>query len=74
VPLQNAAHDIALDACATAVNDSHFFQAGLPTLLKIFFDDARDIFGSKRVEIEGIFRGENNRFVKGRLSIRIRSF
>ena len=74
MPLQNASHDVALDACSTAVNDSHFFQPGLPTLLKIFLDDARDIFGSEGVEIDGIFDGENNRFGKRRLSIRIRSF
>ena len=74
MPLQNVLHDVALDACASAVNDSYFLEPGLPTLLKIFLDDARDIFGSERVEIYGIFDGKNNRFAKRRLSIRIRSF
>jgi hypothetical protein len=74
VSLQNATHDIALNACSTAVNDSQFFQAGLPALLKIFLDDARDIFGSEGMEIDEILDRKNNRFDKRRLSIRIRGF
>ena len=43
MPLQNTSNDVTLDTGATAVNDSYFLQPRLPTLLEIFFDDARDI-------------------------------
>src|SRR5262249_284783 len=74
VVLKNAAHDISLDADAAAVNDSNFSKSGLPTLLKIFFDDARNIFRGEGMEIDEIFDRKNNRFGKRRFAIRIRSF
>ena len=74
MPLQNTSHDVTLDAYPTAVNDSNFLKPGLSTLLKIFLNDARDIFGSEGMEIDGILYGKHHRFGKRRLLIRIRSF
>lgn len=72
---KNAAHDVALNSCASSMNDPNFSKSGLHTLLKIFFDDAWNIFGSEGVEIDGIFDRENNRFSKGRFChFRFRQF
>ena len=65
--LENATHDIALHTCAAAMNDSNLRKSGLPTLLEIFFDDARDILRMKGVEIDRIFDRENDRFSERRL-------
>lgn len=53
--LENAAHDVALDADSTAVNDSNFLESRLATLLKIFFHNARDVLWMKRMEIDKVF-------------------
>lgn len=53
--LENAAHDIALNADAAAVNDSNFLESRLATLLEVFFHDARNVLRMKRMEIDGVF-------------------
>ena len=53
--LQNATHDIALNADSTAMNDSNFLESRLATLLEIFFDDARNVLRMKRMEIDKVF-------------------
>ena len=72
--LENAAHDIALNADAAAVNDSNFLESRLATLLEVFFHDARNVFRMKRMEIDGVFERKDNRIGKRRLCIRITSF
>jgi hypothetical protein len=46
------------------MNDANFAEPGLPALLEIFFDDARNVSGSEAMEIDGIFNGENDRFTE----------
>ena len=49
--LQDRANDVALNAATLAVNDAQLAKTCLLTLFKIFFDDARDFLGLKRVEV-----------------------
>jgi hypothetical protein len=62
--LENAAHDVALHTCAAAMNDSNFREPDLLALLEIFLDNARNVSGSKAMEIDGIFDRQNNRFTE----------
>src|SRR5215475_7099842 len=71
VLLQNAAYDVALDACSTAVNDSDFAKFCYCALPEIFLNDARNIFGGEGVEINEILDRKNDRFGKRRFAIRI---
>jgi hypothetical protein len=57
---QQCANNIALHAFAFAVDQAHFAEAGLFTLLKMLFDDAGNIFRVKRMEIEVILDGNDN--------------
>jgi hypothetical protein len=64
VLLKNTTHNIALDTCAAAMNDSNFLEPDLLALLEVLFDNARDVLGMKGVEIYGIFYGKNDGFGK----------
>jgi len=55
-----------LNALTLAVNQPYFSQTGLLALLKILFDDARNIFRLKRMQVERILRRNLHRFVKWR--------
>ena len=72
---QERADDLALYALAAAMDDADFVNAGAEALLDILFHDAGNVLGSKGVEIDGIFYGENDRSAKGRVgSLRGRGF
>ena len=74
MPLQNVLHDVTLDACAAAVNDSNFLESRMATLLQIFLHNARDVLWMKRMEIDKVFKRKNNGLSKRRFCIRSTSF
>jgi hypothetical protein len=41
--------------------------SGLATLFDVLFDDARDVFGDKRMKVNGVLDGDDDRFAKGRV-------
>ena len=63
---QQCANDIALHAFAFAVDQAHFVKSGSLTLGEIFFDHTGNVFGLKRMEIEVILNGKNDRIIEGR--------
>lgn len=62
--LQERADGVALNALAFAVDQAHFVNAGLSTLFKIFLDDAGYFLGLKRMQVEMVLDGNNNRDVR----------
>jgi len=56
-----------LNADAAAVDDTEFIDAGLATLIDVLFDDARNIFGRKGMEIDSVPYRKDNRLVKLRV-------
>jgi len=58
---QQPSDDIALHPFAFAVNQAYFAKASPLALNKIFFDDAGNVFRVKRMEIEVILYGNDNR-------------
>lgn len=66
---QERADDVSLDAFSLAMNETDFGQSGLPALFEIFFDDARNLLGLERMEIEMIFDGNDNGLHEWRFTI-----
>jgi hypothetical protein len=59
--------DIALHTCTPAMNDADCAEVGLQALFKVFRDDAWDFFGKKRMKINEVLDGNDDRFAKGRV-------
>lgn len=64
--LQQRTHDIALNSFAFAVDQAHFAITSPLALLEIFFDDARNVFGLKGMEIKGVGQRNGHGFAEGR--------
>ena len=71
--LQQRTHDIALNSFAFAVDQAHFTITSLLALLEIFFDDARNVFGLKGMEIKGVGQRNGHGFAEGRSRIASRA-
>ena len=71
--LQQRTHDIALNSFAFAVDQAHFTITSLLALLEIFFDDARNVFGLKGMEIKSVGQRNGYGFAKGRSRIASRA-
>ena len=71
--LQQRTHDIALNSFAFAVDQAHFAITSLLALLEIFFDDARNVFGLKGMEIKGVGQRNGHGFAERRSRIASRA-
>jgi hypothetical protein len=46
------------------VNQANFGKAGFPAFFEVLLYDAGNVLWRKRVEVDRIFQGDDNRFVK----------
>jgi hypothetical protein len=53
-----------LEPFTAAVNQANFGKSGFPTFFEVLLHDAGNVLWRKRVEIDRIFQGDDNGFVK----------
>jgi hypothetical protein len=66
--------NLSLDSPTAAMDDADFIDAGLPALVKVLLDDAGNIPGRKGVQVDRIFKGNDDGGIKWRRLIRRATF
>jgi len=64
---EERANYASLDALTATVDQSDFVNTRLPALFNVFFDDAWNFFWMKRVKIDEILDGNDDRLAKRRI-------
>lgn len=68
MPAQEGTYNITLNAAALAVDQPDLAKPGLKALLEILVDNTGDIWGLKRMEIDGVPGRDLNGLAKRRSS------